>query len=236
MVILLVVLFVAIAVTVTWYQGMQRYKALSVSPIVKKQAYQFKMENLKIPAGIYFSPTHSWAHMQANGRAKIGVDAFLHGLTGVLSSVEVPEQGISLKQGDPIFSIVHEGKKLTLTAPISGKVKSINMEALQNMRMIHRDPYSTGWLVEMQPTNWEVETKRLYLGQRTTAWLTTEMGRIRDFFAHSFAPPDSESGLVLLQEGGDIADSALAFAGKGLWGSFQKLILDQANLEFKQSA
>ena len=99
--------------------------------------------------------------------------------------------------------------------------------------MVHRDPYSYGWLVEMEPSNWESETQNLYLGQRTTAWLKTEMARIRDFFAYSFAPPDSDQGLALLQEGGDIAECALAFSGKGLWGSFQKRILDQANIELK---
>ena len=233
MVILLVVLFAVVAISVTWYQGMRRSQALSASPIVTKQSYQFKMENLKIPAGIYFSPTHSWAHMQTGGLARIGVDAFLHGLTGVLSQVSVPEEGKTVQQGDPIFSIIHEGKKLVISAPVSGKIKTINSEALQNMRMIHRDPYNSGWLVEMVPTDWENETKRLYLGQRTSAWLSTEMARIRDFFAHSFAPPNSEHGLVLMQEGGDIAEAALAYAGKGLWGSFQKLILDQANLELK---
>lgn len=236
MVVLLVILFAATAIFITWFQGMKRYQALSVSPIVKKQAYQFKMEKLAIPAGIYFSPTHSWAHLEANGQAKVGVDAFIQGLTGILSAVHVPEQDATIKQGEPLFSIVHKEKKLTISAPISGKVKSINTEALQNMRMVHRDPYSYGWLVEMEPSDWETETQRLYLGQRTSAWLKTEVARIRDFFAHSFAPPDAESGLVLLQDGGDIAECALAFAGKGLWGSFQKLILDQANAELKPNS
>ncbi|MBT3630747.1 MAG: hypothetical protein HN525_05425 [Candidatus Marinimicrobia bacterium] len=231
MVVLVVILFVAIAVTVTWIQGMRRYRAISHSPIVKNPAYQFKMENLAIPAGIYFSPTHSWAHLQTNGMAKIGVDAFIQGLTGVLSDVKVPEPGTDVKQGDPLFSIMHKEKQLVIYAPVSGKIKGINSEALQNMRMLHRDPYSYGWLVELEPSNWETETQRLYLGQRTSAWLKTEVSRIRDFFAHSFAPSDAENGLVLLQDGGDIAECALAFAGKGLWGSFQKLILNQANAE-----
>ncbi len=235
MVPLFVILFVAILLMVSWYQGLKRNKVLSNSPIVKTPAYKFKMENLSIPAGIYFSPTHSWAHMQANGSARVGVDSFLHGLTGVLSGIEVPEPGTALKQGDPLFSISNQDKNLNITAPISGIVKSINTEALQNMRLVNRDPYTQGWLVEMAPSAWESETKRLYLGQRTKAWLASEMARIRDFFAHSFAPPDSENGLVLLQEGGDIADGALAFAGKGLWGAFQKLILDPANNEFQHN-
>ncbi len=231
MVVLFVVVFVAIAITVTWNQWVRRDQALSVSPIVKKEAYQFKMENLSIPAGIYFSPTHSWAHMQSDGLARIGVDAFLHGLTGILSEIQVPDRDTYVKQGESMFNIIHQGKKLNISAPISGKVKSVNTEALQNMRLVHRDPYASGWFVEMEPSDWENETKRLYLGQRTTAWLSTEMARIRDFFAHSYAPVDSASGLVLLQDGGDIADNALSYAGKGLWGSFQKLILDQANIE-----
>ncbi len=233
MVVILVILFAATAIFITWYQGMKRYQALSVSPIVKKPAYQFKMENLSIPSGIYFSPTHSWAHLETSGQAKVGVDAFIQGLTGILSAIHVPELGASIKQGDTLFSIIHKGKKLLITAPVSGKIKSINTEALQNLRMVHRDPYSYGWLIEMEPSDWENETQRLFLGQRTAAWLKTEMSRIRDFFALSVATPGTESGLAILQEGGEIAECALAFAEKGLWGSFQKLILDQANAEFK---
>jgi glycine cleavage system H protein len=236
MVVLLVVLFVAIAISITWIKGMRRYHTLSISPIVKKPAYQFKMENLLIPSGVYFSPTHSWAHLETNGLAKVGVDTFIQGLTGVLSSINVPDKGTAIKQGDPLFSIVHKDKQLVISAPVSGKVKAINSEALQNMRLVHRDPYSHGWLVEMEPSDWENETKQLYLGDRTIAWLKTEMARIRDFFALSCSPLDSESGLALLQSGGDIAECALAFCDKDLWGLFQKLILDHANIELNPSS
>ena len=165
MVVLLVIFFVAVAITVTWIQGMRRYRALSHSPIVKNQAYQFKMENLAIPAGIYFSPTHSWAHLQTNGLAKVGVNAFIQGLTGVLSAVQVPDNGATVKQGDPLFSIIHKGKQLMISAPVSGKIKGVNSEALQNMRLVHRDPYTYGWLVEIEPSDWENETQKLYLGK-----------------------------------------------------------------------
>jgi len=231
MVILFVILFAAVAISITWYLGKKREAALSLSPIVKKLSYQFKVENLSIPSGVYFSPTHSWAHLETNGLAKVGVDSFIQGLTGTLSDIHVPEKGTRVQQGDPLFSIMSGDKKLQITAPVSGEVKGINTEALQNMRLVHRAPYTHGWLVEMTPSNWEKDTQRLYIGDRTINWLKTEVSRIRDFFAYSFAPSGAEGGLALLQDGGDLADCALAFAGKGLWGSFQKLILDQSNIE-----
>ena len=236
MVILFVIGFALITIGVTSYMGMRRYQALSVSPIATNTAYQLKIQNMNIPDGVYFSPTHSWTHLGTSGLAKVGVDSFIQGLTGILSSIQVPERGTSLKQGDPLFSIIHEGKALEISAPISGKVRSINTDALQNMRMVHSDPYRNGWLIEMEPSNWESETGRLFLGQKTKAWLKTEIARIRDFFAYSFAPPQGETGAILFQEGGDIAECALAFSGKGLWGSFQKHILDEANNELKSQA
>lgn len=236
MVILFVFLFAAVAISISWYRARKRIQVLSDSPIVVKPAYQFKTDRLTTPAGIYFSPTHSWAHMQTDGLAKVGVDAFLNGLTGILSKVEVPEAGQYVKQGDPMIKVFHNEKTLVISAPISGVIRKVNTVALQNLGIIHRAPYTSGWLTKMEPTAWEDETERLYRGSKTATWLAAEVARIRDFFAHSFAPPQSERGLALLQEGGDIADSALAFAGKGLWGSFQKLILDQANLELQQSS
>lgn len=231
MVVLLVFLFAAIAISISWYKGMKRYQVLSDSPIVMQKTYQFKSDRLASPEGVYFSPTHSWAHMQSNGIAKVGVDAFLNGLTGVLTEIQIPEKGKEVQQGEPLFRISHEGKTLVISAPISGTIKRINSVALQNPGIVHRDPYAAGWLAMLEPSNWGNETQRLYRGTRTSAWLKAEIARIRDFFAHSFAPPHAERGLALLQEGGDIADGALAFAGKGLWGSFQKLILDPSNQE-----
>ncbi|MCF7808748.1 MAG: hypothetical protein K9M49_03525 [Candidatus Marinimicrobia bacterium] len=231
MVVLLVIGFTLIAIGVSSYLGMRRYEALSVSPIATNSAYQLKVQDMNIPDGIYFSPTHSWTHLETSGMARVGVDAFIQGLTGVLSSIRVPEKGSVLKQGDPLFNIIHEGKSLEISAPISGKVKNVNIDALQNMRMVHNDPYAYGWLVEMEPENWEADTQRLYLGQKTKTWLKTEISRIRDFFAYSFAPQDAEAGTVVFQEGGDIAECALAFSGKGLWGSFQTHILNEANSE-----
>ena len=93
------------------------------------------------------------------------------------------------------------------------------------MRILARNTTKRRWR--------KTETQRLYLGQRTAAWLKTEMIRIRDFFAHSFASPDADQGMVLLQEGGDIAECALAFSDKDLWGSFQELILDEANTDLQ---
>ncbi|NQV42593.1 MAG: hypothetical protein HQ506_09580 [Candidatus Marinimicrobia bacterium] len=231
MVILFVLTFVAIVISISWYREDKRIKVLSDSPIVIQKTYQLKPDRLASPDGVYFSPTHSWAHMQSNGDAKVGVDAFLNGLTGILTEITVPEKDQEVKQGDPMFKISHEGKTLVISAPISGTVKKINQVALQNLGIVHRDPYAAGWLVKLEPSNWETETQRLYRGARTLTWLKAEIARIRDFFAHSFAPPHAERGLALLQEGGDIADGALAYAGKGLWGSFQKLILDPSNQE-----
>jgi glycine cleavage system H lipoate-binding protein len=236
MVILIVLSFVIIAVSISWYRDAKRIQVLSDSPLVIQKTYQLKPDRLASPEGVYFSPTHSWAYLQSNGDAKVGVDAFLNGLTGILSEITLPEKGQRVKQGDPMFRISQEGKTLVISAPISGTIKKINHIALQNLSIVHRDPYTAGWLAKLEPSNWEVETQRLYRGPRTLTWLKAEITRIRDFFAHSFAPPHAERGLALLQEGGDIADGALAYAGKGLWGSFQKLILDPSNQELTQNS
>jgi len=236
MVFLIVFLFAVLAISVSLYREARRNQVLRDSPIVVQKTYQLRTDRITTPEGVYFSPTHSWAHMQANGDAKVGIDGFLSGLTGVLSEITLPNKGDTIRQGDPLFRISHEGKQLTISAPVSGTIKKINRIALENLGIVHRDPYAAGWLVKLEPSNWELETRRLYRGERTVVWLRSEIARIRDFFAHSFAPPNAERGLALLQEGGEIAEGALAFAGKGLWGSFQKLILDPSNQELMDAS
>jgi len=231
MVIFIALGFAAICIGAGWYLERRRSRAIASSPIVKQKSYQLQFHKLIAPAGIYFSPTHSWAHLTTAGRARVGVDAFIQGLTGILSAVTVQNDESEIRQGDPLFQLELEDRNLSISAPISGRVVATNTEALQNMRQVHNNPYKAGWLVEIVPSDWENETQRLYLGKKTVNWLKAEMTRVRDFFAHSFSSPDEKLGAVLLQEGGDIAEGALAFADKDLWASFQDQILDPANVD-----
>ena len=47
-------------------------------------------QEFNIPAGVFVSPSHSWASLALNGMVRVGIDDFTHKILGRVDSVELP--------------------------------------------------------------------------------------------------------------------------------------------------
>ena len=88
--------------------------------------------SLKLPKGIYFDKTHTWAFLEANGIVKVGIDDFLQHITGKITRIKMKSPGKKVKKGEQILSIIQNGKQLNLYAPVSGTIVEQNMALESN--------------------------------------------------------------------------------------------------------
>ncbi len=72
-----------------------------------------------------------------------------------------------------------EAAKMTgeLYAPISGIVIEKNDAVLQNPLLVNEEPYDNGWLVKVEPTNWEKESTAMVSGDKLPGWVEHEIER-----------------------------------------------------------
>jgi glycine cleavage system H lipoate-binding protein/ABC-type phosphate transport system substrate-binding protein len=181
---------------------------------------------IKVPAGLYFDKTHTWAFMESNGIVTVGIDDFLQHITGPISRIKMKGEGKKIKKGEPILSIVQNGKQLNLYAPVSGTIIEQNDRLTDDSTLINNSPYGEGWVYKIEPTNWIRENQLLFMADRQRQFLTKEFSRLKDFLALALHGPEGNLIPVMLQDGGEIKDGVLSDLGPEVWEDFQTNFID----------
>ena len=106
----------------------------------------------------------SWALMEDEGTARIGVsDLFLKAAEGI-EEIELAEPGEDLLQGIPCaVATSPDGSKHGIMCPMSGKVLEINGDVQATPSLIEKDPYFKGWLYRILPSDPESNLQWLSL-------------------------------------------------------------------------
>jgi len=103
---------------------------------------------MDFPEELKYSKEHVWVRVEGNS-AVIGITDFAQEEMGVISGVELPEDGDEVEQDDSIGSIEARKTVADIYAPFSGVVISVNQEVLDSPTLVNDDPYDGGWLVEV---------------------------------------------------------------------------------------
>lgn len=178
-----------------------------------------------VPQGLYFSNSHTWAHMLRTGEARIGIDSLLASLTGQVELKMLMEPGTIVKKGEEISEIFRDGKRLTINSPVTGTITGLNHALSEDPSILQEDPYGKGWLVSVKPSNWIAEVNGFHFAADASAWLRKELEKIRDFLAASASRISPQPDILYLQDGGEPAGQALASMPEEVWNDFQKEFL-----------
>ncbi|MEI6206221.1 MAG: glycine cleavage system protein GcvH [Desulfuromonadales bacterium] len=103
---------------------------------------------MDFPDELKYSKEHVWVRIERDS-AVIGITDFAQEELGVVSGIELPDEGEELEQDDSVGSVEARKTVADIYAPFSGTVKSVNHEAIDNPALVNDDPYDGGWLVEI---------------------------------------------------------------------------------------
>jgi glycine cleavage system H protein len=193
---------------------------------IRKVLGTLNLDVLKVPQGVYYGQSHTWAFLEKSGLAQVGMDDLLVHLTGKVNFSNLLEPGEIIRKGQQMAEIEQDGKKLRVYAPISGKIVDLNGRVQENPDILGRDPYSDGWLYRLDPINWKAETRSYHFGTEARNWFNFEIERFKDFVAVSAAKNMPEESELILQSGGELIDHTLQALPGGVWQDFQKEFLD----------
>jgi glycine cleavage system H protein len=200
-------------------------KKVKLSEQISKVTRLITPGSIRIPQGVFFSKFHSWAHLETNGDAKVGIDDLLLHFTGDVNIEHIKSPGEHVKKGEVLTQINHNGKNLRILSPISGQIKSTNTSLGENSSLIKEDPYRQGWIYSIKPIRWKAETNSYYLAEEATYWAKQELLRFKDFLSVSVTKYMPEPERVVLQDGGELIDQPLAELPQEVWQDFQNKFL-----------
>ncbi|HRQ22292.1 MAG TPA: glycine cleavage system protein H [Anaerolineales bacterium] len=136
----------------------------------------------EIPADrAYDREHHMWAQLDAaNGNVLVGIDTLGLASLGDLAYVTLKEVGVQVKRGESMGTL--EAAKMTgdLIAPVSGTIVTRNDATVSNPGLVNESPYKDGWMIVIQPSDWENESMQLVSGDGLPAWVDAEVARYKN--------------------------------------------------------
>ncbi len=227
--IIILVLFVLACFGIEYYHNQHKKRVIEQNPIVRQESYQLKQNKVFVPQGIYLGKSHAWAYLMETGMVRVGLDDFLKHIIGKVTRITAIGNKDALKQNEVLFEVEQDNKKLTIASPITGKLRQTNPEVLNSPQKALGLPYKDRWIYELDPTNWEADTRNLFLGSSASKWMEKEFTRLKEFFAFLMSD-DGSSGsyATILQDGGEIAEKVLEYSDAETWQKFQSDFLDQS--------
>jgi len=127
-------------------------------------AEYFRTGEFAIPGGVFISLGHCWMSMDQEGTVKVGMDDFAKKLIGKIDGLELPNLGMAVKKGQPLFSIRKGQRAVPFLSPVSGKVTKVNSPLTQDLERLDITPYDRNWICCIDSENLDNEIKELKIG------------------------------------------------------------------------
>lgn len=118
-----------------------------------------------IPDDRLYCPEHDmWVQAQADGTALVGASSYGIHLAGEILAFTAKPNGAEVARGRGLGTVECRKTVLAVHAPVSFRLLAGNEAAEERPALINRDPYGTGWMARVQPTDWEAERASLLDG------------------------------------------------------------------------
>lgn len=152
----------------------KRHKIRLIKPGTSESESKFE---LNVPAGIFVSPQHAWARIEARGTVRIGLDDLVRKLFVKIDKVVLPDITQVVKKGETLFSLVYGDHSLDIPAPLSGTVMSVNSEHAEHPEWLSIKPFELSWMCGIEPSNLSAELPALKVGRESVTWYQQEIDR-----------------------------------------------------------
>jgi len=172
----------------------------------------------KIPHDVRLAQNHTWAKSDQQGDLIIGLDDLLAKLVTPIEKIILPPVDTMVSTAKPDIAVQQGGKRLEFAAPVDGRVIEVNRDATLRPAITGHDPYGSGWLVKIRPSNGGIDRYSTFDGEKARAWLKEQSQLVKEFFV----PRMPSAHFATLQDGGLAADGLLQLFNADVWREFQQ--------------
>jgi CheY-like chemotaxis protein len=154
------------------------------------ESKHFLTYEFAIPGGVFISAGHSWVSMEQDGAAKIGIDDFAKKLIGKIDAIEFPNLGMTVKKGQPLFTIKQGTRSVTFNSPVGGKVTRINTILKSDLEVLDISSYNSNWICIIDADDLDTELKDLKIGKTAVSFYEEDLDKFIELRNKSVKPKD----------------------------------------------
>lgn len=153
-----------------------------------------------VPAGLFWSPWHTWAHVEPMGAVRIG-PGFLPGAAlGDVERVELRPPGTQVRVGETVATLHRGARAVPVRAPVGGVIEATNSRLADAPAVAGLDPLGQGWMCSIRPLHLAAAVRGLRVAEEARDWLRGESRRVCDFLALRLGDPARAA--IALGDGG----------------------------------
>ena len=197
------------------------------APALREPAWQ-------VPQGTCLFEGHSWSRPDSSFGVKVGVDELVAHALGVVDAVVLPKLGQAVEAGQPLFRLERQGRELIVRTSVTGHVAAVNTLLGARPDSIAKDPYGSGWIWAITPTQSDATLGVMRYGLKATNWLEREFHRFREFLSLQVLS-DSASEATYADGGLPAVGSLNELPLRG-WDAFQVAFMSPIPGETRETA
>lgn len=111
---------------------------------------------MSLPENYSYSDDHEWIDAAADeavgAKVKVGITSVATDRLGEIVFADLPQVGDSVEAGETCGEVESTKSVSDLYSPVTGTVTAVNQEALDDCSIINGDPFTAGWLFEVEVT------------------------------------------------------------------------------------
>ncbi len=100
---------------------------------------------MNVPSDLLYTQTHVWVKLEEDNLVRVGITDYAQQELGDLVYLDLPRVGKYFQVGDDCATVESVKAASELTAPVSGEIKSVNDELVDEPELVNDDPYGS-WL------------------------------------------------------------------------------------------
>jgi glycine cleavage system H protein len=108
------------------------------------------ISELLFPDDFLYAKDHEWAKPQKDS-VRVGISDYAQDQLGDIVFVELPQIGTRHAKGEQFGTIESVKAVSELYMPLGGEVLSINKVLEESPELVNKQPYESGWIIEIKP-------------------------------------------------------------------------------------
>jgi glycine cleavage system H protein len=110
------------------------------------------INELQFPDDFLYAKDHEWAKPKGD-KVRVGISDYAQDQLGDIVFVELPQIGAKRAKGEQFGTIESVKAVSELYMPLGGEILAINKTLEESPELVNRQPYESGWIVEIKPSN-----------------------------------------------------------------------------------
>ena len=106
-----------------------------------------------VPGDLKYTKEHEWVAEVSATTFRIGITDFAQGALGDIVYIQLPKVGQNVTAGEVCGEVESTKSVSEIYSPLTGKVVAINPTLDATPELINQDPYSAGWIADIEITD-----------------------------------------------------------------------------------